>query len=402
MPAAKTIAAVERARQEVNGLKAHVSQLLRSEIPADQNVARSLAKHTQQAEALVEKAESTVKRVKGYSRVPPRPTASVPPSLRAKRSLSVLLSGLDADDILLDVKGPQAGRTVKKEKLVEGTAEEKIRSPKWKGPFLSAAGKPTATPMREEDFTTTLGKVHKETGLAVLRTAKGDGAVFFECPNVFRAAIWFKEADVPCDPKSVAEAPSANYIVPEHIAVFGVDETNPSRWACSRYAVFKVITERANAAVRYFMAREKTGEEAFLALGKWLARHKTLFSAKCEDRRLAFDASRGIFLPACIYPFEGHGPPRFTRGSIPLRSNSTYATQPTVRVPSGSHAPGSQPQTSHAAGSGTGGATAASANATAPGAADPATGAGRGAPPVHPNVAGGGRGDHRNASSRGR
>lgn len=343
-PVGKTVAAaVERARQDVNGLKMHMAQLMRSEAPSDQNMARSLVKHRQKAETLVEQAESTVKRIKNVRSVPPRPTASVPPSVRAKRSLSVLLSGLESDDILQDLqKNTDEALDVKQESVLEKA--DGTPTPKRNRAFLSAAGKPVATPLREDVLKATLGKVHKETGLAVLRNMT-DGGVFFECPNVFRTLVWFKDVDAPAGTNPNADGSVPTYVVPEHIAVFGVDETNASRWACSRYAVFKVITERANAAVRYFMAREKTGEDAFLALGKWLARHKTLFTAKCEDRRLAFDASRGIFLPSCIYPFEGHGPPRFTRGSIPLRSNSSYAAQPTVRVPNNHNQGGQAAQT---------------------------------------------------------
>lgn len=347
--AAKTIAAVDRARDEVNSFKAHVDQLHRSENPSDQAMAKSLAQHISRAESLVTKAETTVKRMRQVGRVPPRPTASSPPALRAKRSLSVLRTGLGSEpaDPGTDPSKKNAEdaadkptRNVKQKTGAAGVAPN--GSPSAKPVFLSAAGKPTATPLREDDFKATLQRIAREADLTVgLMSPRGVG---FECRNVFRAFVWFKETDPPGEKLPLRETPKHAYIVPEHIGCFGVDESNASRWSCSRYAVFKVVTERANAAIRYFMARETTGEDAFLALAKWLARHKTLFTAKCEDRRLAFDASRGIFLPCCIYPFEGNGPPRFTRGSIPVRSNSAYAAQPTVRLPQGSHAQNGQAQ----------------------------------------------------------
>lgn len=345
--ASKTVAAVERARDEVNSFKAHVGQLGRSETRSDQEVAKNLGQQITRAESIVMKAEATVKRMRQVSRVPPRPTASTPPALRAKRALSVLLTGLNSSD------GPtHPGSAVAKEKANKsadkGTrnVKQKTAASPGKPIFLSAAGKPTATPIREDEFGATLQRAARETDLNLGRIS--NTGVWFECRNVFRAFMWFKETDAPGEKPPVGENPKHSYIIPEHIGFFGMDETNASRWSRSRHAVFNVVTERANAAIRYYMAREATGEDAFVALATWLARHKTLFKAKCEDRRLAFDASRGIFLPCCIYPFEGKGTPRFTRGSIPVRSNSSYAAQPTVRLPSGSGGQSVPPQAAQA------------------------------------------------------
>lgn len=309
---AKTISAVQKARNEVNSFKTHFAQLIQATAPPEQAMAGStLKKHIAQAEALVEKAESTVKRVKAVGRVPPRPTDSVPASVRAKRALSVLLAGVDGVDegsVTVD----EGGRNVRRKSSEFGT-------------FLSAAGKPMASPIREDDLNAILMRVSKETNLIVGRAAaRGVG---FECRNIFRAFVWFKEV-----PHAKGSA-SGVYIVPEHIGCFSVDELSASRWSCSEHAVFNVLTERANAAIRYFMGREDTGEEAFVSLVHWLSRHKTLFSAKSDNRRLAFDASRGMFLPPCVYSFGGKGNARFTRGSIPVRSGSA---QPTVRVHSSS------------------------------------------------------------------
>lgn len=336
--AVKTVQSVERARLELDGFKAHIKHLLQNGSANDLAVVRSLRDHVTQAESCVEKAESTVKRLRQGARVPPRPTASTAPSVLAQRSLSVLRAGLDAD-----------GSPPANEKSSAGDAEMNVegggrnirpriaRSSNF--PFLSAAGKPAATPVLEEKVNSMLMKLSKEIGLSIGRV--GGRTVGFECKNVFRAFVWFKEVDYSQAQKAAGlESSNSVYIAPEHIGCFGTDETNASRWSCSRYAIFQVLSERANAAIRYFTAREKTGDEAFFALAKWLERHKTLFSAKCEERRLAFDASRGIFLPACVYPFEGNGAPRFTRGSIPLRSNST---PPTVRVPGTSHGQGPPP-----------------------------------------------------------
>lgn len=337
---AKTVAAVERARKEVNSFKAQVTQLVRSQTPAEQEMGRNLAQRVIRAESIVMKADATVKRMRQVSHVPPRPTASAPPASRAKRALSVLLTGFNSGD------GPQPRDGNAKEKAAEppGAATRNVRQKTTSAQpiFLSAAGKPTATPIREDGLAATLQRAIRETDLKLGRISSN--GIWFECRNVFRAFMWFKAADPPTDKPAAGDTAKHSYIVPEHIGFFGTDETNASRWSRSRHAVFNVVTERANAAIRYFMAREATGEDAFIALAKWLARHKTLFTAKCDDRRLAFDASRGFFLPCCIYPFEGDASPRFTRGSIPVRSTSSYAAQPTVRMPSGSTAPNGQPQ----------------------------------------------------------
>lgn len=306
-----TIAAVTRARAEVNNFREQVTRLVRPDVPGEAaNAARGLLKHIEHAEALVEKAELSVARIKSVGRVPPRPTASVPQTVRAKRALSVLQAGGMGGD---------------------GDASAKKKSRILPGGGVLAAGQRTATPMRSSEFSTTIKRAATASRLLVARV--GPRGVGFECPNVFRAYVWFAEVDEIKEPRSVPPAAVSPALAPEHVSVFGIDELLTNRWSCSKHAVFNVLTERANAAVRYFQTREDSGANAFVALAEWLALHKTLFTDKCEDRRLAFDASRGIFLPACIRSFDGHGAPRFTRGSIPVRANSA---QPTVRVPGNS------------------------------------------------------------------
>lgn len=338
--ASKTMAAVERARNEVKSFKETYENLIQTTANAGgeaQNLARSLIKHIETAETHVEKADATVKRIKVVGRIPPRPTASVPASVRAKRALSVLLAGVDVEKTNITAEGA-------------ANAARNVRQKLGTGMFLSAAGKPCATPIREDELNNVLKRAVKETDLKVGRV--GDRGVGFECRNVFRAFMWFKEVEVPKGEK-LPPVPKGGkplvFMVPEHIGCFRVDELSASRWSCSKHAIFNILTERAQAAIRYFMARESKGEDAFVALAQWLARHKNLFSAKNEERRLAFDASRGIFLPACVHAFDGSGDGRFTRGSIPMKNNSA---PPTVRIPSASqsqpsHPPASAAQTSH-------------------------------------------------------
>ena len=140
-------------------------------------------------------------------------------------------------------------------------------------------------------------------------------AIIFEGKHVFRAYIWLKGKN--------------KQFRPVHVGVFRVDEV-AGRWSVSKHAVFNVFSERANAAVRYFQRSQKSGADALIALARWFARHRGMFKERAEERRLAFDASRGIFLPACVTAFDG-SEVRFTRGTIPVKHSS--AQQPTVRVP---------------------------------------------------------------------
>eukprot|EP00171_Calliarthron_tuberculosum_P010859 IDg10859t1 len=167
--------------------------------------------------------------------------------------------------------------------------------------------------------------------------------------------MWFRATD-PATPKSAATptgtpaSTQGRAMEPEWIAVFGIDENGPVRWSASKHAVFAVLTERANAAVRYFWARERSGADAFVALANWLALHRTVFSDACEGRRLAFDASRGIFLPPCVRSFDGTGGPRFTRGSIPVRSSSSSYSRTANGAAAQQQRPSAAPASSGAGG----------------------------------------------------
>lgn len=287
---AQTLSLVERAREEVNIMK----EALAAEAPgADDATIRANMKKLHAAEALLQKAESSVRRVKVASGTTPRPPTTSTAAERAARALAVLSGG-----------GPP-------ERLFVPLSSGRSR------PLLSEAD---LSPLCAR------ATAAAQLGVGTLGQAPGVGVGFF-CEGVFRAFLWFRPARA-----------SPGHLTPEHIAVFGVDETGATRWSASKHAVFGVLTERANAAVRYFWAREARAEDALIALAKWLAMHKTMFADKCEDRRLAFDASRGYFLPACVRSFDGVGGPRFTRGSIPVRGSSSAPYSRGQAAASGSQA----------------------------------------------------------------
>ncbi|CDF35065.1 unnamed protein product [Chondrus crispus] len=318
-------------------LKTHIGQLARPETTADRDVLKTLIQRTQRLEAHLHKVEVTLTRSKPGPRIPTRPTASTPPSIRAKRALSVLLTGLNSSNCAKRL-GNMAGHDSpditddERDRIVRRKTEAIVGKPI----LLSSTGKVKATPIRDDSIAATLKRAARGTDLSLVQIHSSNG-VLFECRNVFRAYMWFKQVDPPTEKRTPAEL-RHSYNVPEHIAFFGIDERNISRWSRSQYGVFNVVSERANAAIRFYMNRETTGEDAFVALVKWLSRHKSLFTAKCERRRVAFDASRGMFLPPCVYPFEEDASPRFTRGSIPLRHISSNPAPPTVRLPAGSAA----------------------------------------------------------------
>lgn len=298
----KTSANIERVRQEINLFKAQINQIAAPSATADtRNAACELLNHVKATETNLEKSEAKVQRLRPIGRVLSRPTVPVPASERAKRALTILNA---ADPSMAH------GRSVR----------QKTARPR----YLTLAGKKPATPIREEDLSALLKQTSQlvSTNFNILK----NGTVSFDCRHIFSAYIWFKEVPPPKDAQPKPGGKPPVYIVPEHIACFRTDE-NASRWSCSDHAVFNVMTERAQAAIRYFMAREETGEDAFVELILWLVKHNNIFSAECDDRRLAFDASRGIFLPPCVHPFDGSGPARFTRGTIPVRNTSAQQSR---------------------------------------------------------------------------
>ncbi len=276
---------VERSRAEVNMLKQHIQA-------AGASIDRTMMKRVTTAEQMLSKAEAAIRRVKQAGHSSTRTGPAPREGDRARRALAVLHAA----------------------------------------PARHVATVPKV-PLREEQLPALFKRASHATKLAV-PSIRSDGCGFL-CENVFRAFLWFRDVAPQDLPPGEKPSEGKRLLEPEWIAVFGIDEPSIGRWSTSKHAVFGVLTERANAAVRYFWAKEKTGAEAFVALAKWLALHRTMFSDTCDGRRLAFDASRGFFLPACVRSFDGVGGARFTRGSIPVRSASSYSRSgnPSVPVP---------------------------------------------------------------------
>lgn len=311
---------VDRARQEVVNLRNMVRQYSQSETNGESanhaNSVRNMMKRVQHAEQILVKTEATIRRVKATGRSATRTAVAPRDGDRAKRALAVLLAAPHADPPDSD-----AGSVARRHLSAMPELGERV-------------------PLKGDQLEALYSRAQQASKLSI-RSVRG--GVGFLCENVFQAYMWYRTGD---SAPSTLGAPSGKPIQPEWIAVFGIDEVSPWRWSASKHAVFGVLTERANAAVRYFWARERSGADAFIALARWLALHRTMFSDTCEGRRLAFDASRGIFLPPCVRSFDGTGGPRFTRGSIPVRSNYT-------RGANGANAQAPKPSGSGAHGNGT-------------------------------------------------
>lgn len=298
---------VERARQDIANMRNQVAQYSQTdpgaEPAAHANTVRTMMKRVTNAEQMLAKAETAIRRVKSSGRGAVRAAAAPRDSERAKRALAVLLAAPHAGS-----PGADAGSVARRHLSAVPALRDRA-------------------PLRDDQLKALYKRASQQSKLGI-GPVRGDG-VGFLCEHVFRAFMWFRPIDPPAPSHptaSPAQPPAVRDIEPEWISVFGIEESASVRWSASKYAVFAVLTERANAAVRYFWARERSGADAFVALARWLALHRTVFSDACEDRRLAFDASRGIFLPPCVRSFDGTGGPRFTRGSIPVRStSSSYA-----------------------------------------------------------------------------
>jgi hypothetical protein len=309
-----TIAAVERARLEVESLKGqlHRIQLERGEQAA--HVARELGLRLAQAEAIVAKAELSVKRIKVVGRVPPRPTATIPQAHRAKRALSVL-SGLSP------VQPPPAVK-----RRLDGhphQVDTEAGSHSNGHQVAIHRGELKNEDLTEEALSSLIAEVAAETGMTIDRMSPLSLSLL--SPRVFAGSIWLDRSE-----------PDAASLRVVSVCICSAEEGFPARWSCSRFAVFQLLTERARAAARYYHASRLSTADAFRELLRWLASHSTLFSDVADNRRLGFDSSRGVYLPPCVRAFGSPSPPRFTRGSIPARHTAPPQSQyqPSRHAPS--------------------------------------------------------------------
>ncbi|GJQ13134.1 hypothetical protein GpartN1_g4925.t1 [Galdieria partita] len=90
---------------------------------------------------------------------------------------------------------------------------------------------------------------------------------------------------------------------PYSVRIFGVEE-NVVYWRWSKYQVFRLISERAQAALSYYMEQaidsNSTTEKALDSLLEWLKSHE----AGEDGWKLRFDMARSSFLPPCVRSFQ--------------------------------------------------------------------------------------------------
>jgi hypothetical protein len=337
-----TIAIIERARAEVTGLRSQAGRLHADGSTQAVQIARELNSRIMQAEAIVVKAETTIKRIRNIGRVPSRPAVAPQETSRAKRALYVLSSS-NSSGPLLEVSDSVHRNVRSKLEKVSDRPNDSVANTKYSGGIhVSKSSTADPSPQLNEfqvlqhaaavdkEFVTiaTLDAVVKRAAAAnpaLQISVRNSHTLRINCASVFSASLWFRAAHG-CIP-SAGDDIGVTQLVADDIVVCSTEEGEPSRWTTSRYAVFQLMTERARAALRFFCARSSnqpaTKVQELLGLTGWLSCHRTLFLESADGRRLAFDASRGMYMPPCVRQFGFPSiVPKFTRGSIPIRSSA--------------------------------------------------------------------------------
>lgn len=311
-PAAEKTAAailVERARGKVNSLKEQLSLLQSRATGSENTMVQQLASHISHAEEMLARAELSVKLLGRTGGEPKRLPKVAPQAARAKRALSVLC---ETSYVPLATAIEPYIRRVRRKSADSTTSLDKYVSKQSSNAEQPETGKSAedvnSLSVVEKITPDTMDKIAQHvaaaTGLDVTRVHHN--VMRLRCEKTFIATVYFKMTDE-----------ATGVLEPHDVRVGAVDEESHGLMPRTRHAVFQVLTERARVAIRFFAAKNGVGKHSFTSLAKWLASHRDLFSASSSNVLLAFDASRGIYLPACIRSFQGPDTPRFTRGSIP-------------------------------------------------------------------------------------
>lgn len=225
--------------------------------------------------------------------------------------------GLDAPSGAKDA-APKGGEASATPKQTPSDSNAAVAGAAGNIPILSR------TRLRAEILNPVLALSAKTTGLQI--SAIGPLSVLVTCPNVFQAVIWLTTSGNSVAARTIGQSIEANSddaptLYPDYVVVCGAGESVPTRWGSSKFAIFQLLGDRARTASRFFWTQHSCTVRSFVSFCNWLAAHKDLFSQPLEERpdkrRLAFDASRGFYLPACIRPFSAPSEVRFPRGSIP-------------------------------------------------------------------------------------
>lgn len=98
------------------------------------------------------------------------------------------------------------------------------------------------------------------------------------------------------------ETTTTGHFYPYAVRVFGAQE-DVQYWSWSKYYIFRLLSERAQAALGYYLERivytEDTVEKGLDALLFWLLAHERL-----EEWQLSWDMTGNSFVPACIRSFK--------------------------------------------------------------------------------------------------
>lgn len=130
--------------------------------------------------------------------------------------------------------------------------------------------------------------------------------IHVECTNSWRAGLWLCKREFAAEYEEVenATAHRASAFVP-CVARFVAANESLSQFVASDHAVFQALSERASAAANFFWQNEFSHSDALSDFLLWLLLHRDAFKKPnpSDGRVLAFDTSRGIFMPAIIYSY---------------------------------------------------------------------------------------------------
>lgn len=154
--------------------------------------------------------------------------------------------------------------------------------------------------------------------------------VMATCKRVWIAALWMQRENV----TNGCETPlDERRLVPKLCRIVAVNET-PSLYKSSDHAVFAALSERASAMARLVWARHQSPARSFHEFLMWLSLHANVFEDKSveDSRRLAFDMSRGLYLPPYVHSYLD-GDVAQPAGTTPGSQNRTGAVHPRTSIP---------------------------------------------------------------------
>jgi len=310
-PAETAFAAVERARREVEAMRLILSRI-ESSASRNEQLVNALQQKINVASTSLSQAErivvDTKEKLRAASLVSPKPRDSIDTSSDAKRALEILSQSFH------------------------------LISPSTKRAHIS----PPHAPLLSSHIHHLISDTFASTD-----SAHSDVNVSYFVPkNAFPADKNSLILRIACRPvlKALIRIQSQKYDILSSLNVqmnkntktqslelvdvvvdkYTTTDEELSLFQIPKTAVFRIVNERANSALRHFWMTEIEGIEALKKLVQWIALHRTMFRDVSFDdgRRLKFDAGVCAFLPPCVRSFDPEdSKPRHPRSCVPHRSS---------------------------------------------------------------------------------